>query len=80
MQAYAHWRRVYLTTRAIQGRINDVSLLLAVSAKRAGDGDGDSEVAEDSGELTGYREDSAKLVQLCTRLIRLSHRLVQSCP
>ncbi|KAL3918201.1 MAG: hypothetical protein SGARI_007526, partial [Bacillariaceae sp.] len=33
-EAYKHWRAVYFTTRAIQGRINDVCLLLSVGAKR----------------------------------------------
>jgi len=33
-QAYSHWRTVYFTTRAIQGRINDIALLLAIGAQR----------------------------------------------
>lgn len=33
-QAYGHWRTVYFTTRAIQGRINDIALLLAIGAQR----------------------------------------------
>ena len=33
-EAYKHWRTVYLTTRAIQGRINDMCLLLTIAAKR----------------------------------------------
>ena len=52
-----------MTTRAIEGRINDVALLLAASAMR------DSE--EGGG---GYREDAGELVNLVMRLIRLSHR------
>ena len=31
-EAYKHWRMVYFTTRAIQGRINDVVMLVTVSA------------------------------------------------
>jgi len=31
-EAYKHWRSVYFTTRAIQGRINDICLLVTVSA------------------------------------------------
>ena len=33
-EAYKHWRTVYLTTRAIQGRINDMCLLLTIAAHR----------------------------------------------
>ena len=51
-----------MTTRAIEGRINDVALLLAASAKRG---------SEEGG---GYREDAGELVNLVMRLIRLSHR------
>jgi hypothetical protein len=31
-EAYNHWRSVYFTTRAIQGRINDVCMLVTISA------------------------------------------------
>ena len=33
-QAYQYWRNVYFTTRAIQGRINDVCLLISLGAER----------------------------------------------
>jgi hypothetical protein len=33
-EAYGHWRSVYFTTRALQGRINDVCLLVTVGAKK----------------------------------------------
>ena len=33
-EAYNHWRTVYLTTRAIQGRINDICLLITIGAQR----------------------------------------------
>ena len=70
-QAYAHYRLIYTTTRAIQGRINDICLLLAIGAARADEVDGSSgPVAADA---TGYSEEAAALVARCTRLIRLSH-------
>mmetsp|Transcript_508 Transcript_508/g.631 ORF Transcript_508/g.631 Transcript_508/m.631 type:complete len:467 (+) Transcript_508:102-1502(+) len=31
-EAYQHWRNVYFTTRKIQGRLNDVSMLVTMSA------------------------------------------------
>ena len=31
-EAYKHWRQVYFTTRAIQGRINDICMLITMSA------------------------------------------------
>lgn len=33
-EAYKHWRTVYFTTRAIQGRINDVCMLVTMGAER----------------------------------------------
>ena len=63
-QAYGHWRQVYFTTRAIQGRINDICLLLTVAAARDSD-------ATDG--VTTYSDEAARLVEQCTRLIRLSH-------
>jgi hypothetical protein len=57
-QAYSHWRMVYSCTRAIQGRINDICLLLTVGAER---------------DEQGYTHKAADLVETCTRLIRLSH-------
>ena len=64
-QAYSHWRLCYFTTRAIQGRINDVCLLLTLGTARGAP----------SGELdvTGYSAEGGHLVRLCTRLLRLSH-------
>mmetsp|Transcript_965 Transcript_965/g.1487 ORF Transcript_965/g.1487 Transcript_965/m.1487 type:complete len:470 (-) Transcript_965:270-1679(-) len=32
-EAYQHWKTVYFTTRRIQGRLNDVSMLVTMSAK-----------------------------------------------
>ena len=58
-----------LKQRKIQGRANDVAMLLAVSAKRAHCGD-DRPCA---GTSTVMDEDAATLVKSCSRLIRLSH-------
>jgi len=33
-EAYKHWRSVYSTTRAIQGRINDICLLVTIGSQR----------------------------------------------
>eukprot|EP00558_Chaetoceros_sp_UNC1202_P007107 CAMPEP_0197245902 /NCGR_PEP_ID=MMETSP1429-20130617/10542_1 /TAXON_ID=49237 /ORGANISM="Chaetoceros sp., Strain UNC1202" /LENGTH=367 /DNA_ID=CAMNT_0042706479 /DNA_START=113 /DNA_END=1216 /DNA_ORIENTATION=- len=63
-QAYTHWRSVYFTTRAIQGRINDVCMLITMSAKRSED---------EKGTISGFSDDAADLVTTCTRLLRLSH-------
>jgi hypothetical protein len=74
--AYGYWQQVYSTTRKIQGRINDFCMLLVMGADRnhpASNNFFDSHrdcVNSDRGEFT---EESEKLVQLCTRLIRLSH-------
>ncbi len=68
-QAYTHWRSVYFCTRAIQGRINDVCMLLTISAKR-------SNVTNNVNRqvvTTGYDKDARELVSTCTRLMRLSH-------
>lgn len=63
-QAYTHWKQVYFCTRALQGRINDVCMLLTMSAKRS---------SNDGGSFTGYDDEAQKLVEDCVRLIRLSH-------
>ena len=64
-QAYAHYTSVYFTTRRLQGRINDVCLLLAVGARRG-------DVAAD-GASSGYADEAKRLVTLGSRLARLSH-------
>ena len=66
-EAYKHWKSVYFTTRAIQGRINDVCMILTMSAKR------NNRVGDRDGVMTGYDQDAKELVSTCTRLIRLSH-------
>ena len=63
-QAYGYWMKVYNTARAIQGRINDICLLLTIGAQRGTD---------KTKGTTGYSEKAAYLVKLCTRLIRVSH-------
>lgn len=63
-EAHRHYKSVYFTTRAIQGRINDVCMILTMSAKRKKTNDG---------VMTGYDQDADALVSTCTRLIRLSH-------
>mmetsp|Transcript_26490 Transcript_26490/g.30791 ORF Transcript_26490/g.30791 Transcript_26490/m.30791 type:complete len:486 (+) Transcript_26490:165-1622(+) len=65
-QSYSFWRSVYFTTRAIQGRINDICMLVTMSAKRETNDDNEK-------AYTGYSEDAWELVETCTRLIRLSH-------
>mmetsp|Transcript_8062 Transcript_8062/g.18208 ORF Transcript_8062/g.18208 Transcript_8062/m.18208 type:complete len:496 (+) Transcript_8062:270-1757(+) len=77
--AYGYWQTIYSTTRKIQGRINDICMLLVVGAKRSftsssrtpeTNGTNGENVKSDRGEFT---QKSEKLVKLCTRLIRLSH-------
>ena len=63
-QAYAYWRGVYFTTRAIQGRINDACMLVVMGAERGGacELDGCEE------EVTGYSAEANAVVQRCTWL------------
>eukprot|EP00978_Attheya_sp_CCMP212_P002355 scaffold4850_cov50-Attheya_sp.AAC.6 len=67
-EAYRHYRTVYLTTRAIQGRINDICLLLTIGAQR-----GDQRMGGKGGTVSGYSNEASTLIDTCTRLIRLSH-------
>ena len=64
-QAYSFWRQVYFTTRAIQGRINDLCLIITSNAERS------DEIIDKT--YTTYSDDASSLVQTCTRLLRLSH-------
>mmetsp|Transcript_23752 Transcript_23752/g.55918 ORF Transcript_23752/g.55918 Transcript_23752/m.55918 type:complete len:556 (-) Transcript_23752:59-1726(-) len=66
-QAYTYWRQVYFTTRAIQGRINDICLIITTNAER------ESQTLMDGSTVTVYSERAAALVDTCTRLIRVSH-------
>lgn len=62
-QAYAHWKSVYFATRAIQGRINDICMLVTIGARRG----------ESRNGVTGYSEEAERTVKLITRFVRLSH-------
>lgn len=78
-EAYTHWRSVYSTTRAIQGRINDICLLITIGAERGnctewGKCGLEAEIETIiNGTVTGYSVESAALVRKCTRLIKLCH-------
>ena len=79
-QAYSYWQKVYNTCRIIQGRINDYCMLLTASAEREARlmATGETERDDDSmapPAITGmqFTERSFKLVQKCTRLIRMAH-------
>ena len=67
-EAYKHYRTVYLTTRAIQGRINDICLLITIGSLR-----GEPESLSNDNLVTGYSDEALAVVETCTRLIRLSH-------
>jgi len=69
-EAYRHYRTVYLTTRSIQGRINDICMLVTMGATR-----GEEELLTENrtSVITGYSDTAVDLVDTCTRLIRLSH-------
>jgi len=82
--AYSSWRSVYFCTRAIQGRLNDLCMLVTMAAKRSahyGDVDGVTgydtkiDVDVDSNLVTesSTHRDAKKLVQDVTRLLRMSH-------
>lgn len=66
-QSYGYWQKVYNTSRAIQGRINDFCMLLAVGAQRG--------TARDADGIKGFSDESRSFVNTCTRLIRMSHTL-----
>jgi len=66
-QAYSYWRSVYFTTRAIQGRINDICLIIVTNAERKPSRTVDGE------RMSDYSDRASELVDTCTRLIRVSH-------
>ena len=70
-EAYKHWRTVYFTTRAIQGRINDICLLVTVGAERE-DCDASKMLAFDS-NTSGYSSRGEVVVDKVTRMVKLSH-------
>lgn len=87
--AYGYWQTVYSTSRKIQGRINDFCLLLVLGAQRTKwpnardenqlikngflDPKGSDDVFIANGGRGDFTEASQKLVEKCTRLIRLAH-------
>lgn len=68
-QAYSYWRSVYFTTRAIQGRINDICLIITTNAERK------AGAMVDGRKMSDYSDRAEELVAACTRLIRVSHTL-----
>mmetsp|Transcript_3993 Transcript_3993/g.10102 ORF Transcript_3993/g.10102 Transcript_3993/m.10102 type:complete len:633 (-) Transcript_3993:456-2354(-) len=81
--AYSSWRGVYFCTRAIQGRINDLCMLVTLAARRTayyGEVDGTTgyeskiDVNHDN-TVTETEEymDAKRLVQDITRMLRMSH-------
>eukprot|EP00970_Alexandrium_tamarense_P010291 scaffold2066_cov172-Alexandrium_tamarense.AAC.8 len=79
--AYSHWRLTYFCTRAIQGRINDLCMLVTLGAARSsryGEVDGTTgyQTKNANGEsIDGSEKDAKKLVQDVTRMLRMSHTL-----
>ena len=73
-EAYKHWRTVYFTTRAIQGRINDICLLVTVGAERE-DCDASKMLAFDAfdSNTSGYSSRGEVVVDKVTRMVKLSH-------
>ncbi len=68
-QAYSYWKSVYFTTRAIQGRINDICLIITTNAER------ETRIMPDGKEVSDYSDRAKELVATCTRLIKVSHTL-----
>lgn len=66
-QAYSYWKSVYFTTRAIQGRINDICLIITTNAERK------RGRMMDGKSMSDYSHRAKDLVATCTRLIRVSH-------
>lgn len=64
--SYDHWKMVYFTARAMQGRINDICMLVTGSAAR----DFDQGTVDGT---TGYHENSRQLVVDIKRQLRMSH-------
>lgn len=63
--AYGYWQKIYDTCRMIQGRMNDLSLLLTFAAKRTS--------CNDQTGKEGYSEEAEILLSRCNRLLRMSH-------
>jgi len=81
--AYSSWRSVYFCTRAIQGRLNDLCMLVTMAAKRSahyGDVDGvtgyETEIDNVDNNIvteSNTHKDAKRLVQDVTRMLRMSH-------
>lgn len=82
--AYQYWRNVYFCTRAIQGRLNDLCMLVTMGARRSakyGDINGtigyqtNLQLHPDDNIVTEKNDsrDSKRLVSDVTRLLRMSH-------
>ncbi|KAL7510734.1 hypothetical protein ACHAXN_007618 [Cyclotella atomus] len=78
--AYSHWRMTYFCTRSIQGRLNDLCMLITLAAQRSnnyGEVDGVTgyQTPGVNGENDGSNKDAKKLVKDVTRLLRMSHTM-----
>lgn len=78
--AFSYWQKVYNTTRMIQGRINDVAMLITMAAERGVDDDNNetgkkarSNASTVDKGSQGFSKRAEDLVTLCMRYIRLSH-------
>ena len=77
--AFGYWQKVYNTTRAIQGRINDFCMLLMMGAERGVDTDDNKTTPARSNASTGpkgsrgFSDRAEEFVSTCTRYARLSH-------
>mmetsp|Transcript_8832 Transcript_8832/g.19059 ORF Transcript_8832/g.19059 Transcript_8832/m.19059 type:complete len:659 (-) Transcript_8832:410-2386(-) len=82
--AYGNWRSVYLCTRAIQGRLNDLCMLVTMAAKRSAtygavegvtgyDARLDINLDNNSVSEKDSHFDAKKLVSDVTRYLRMSH-------
>lgn len=71
--AYTQWRMTYFCTRAIQGRINGLIMLVTTGARRsAGYGDVDGTTGYEASSICG-RRNARLLVEDIARYLRMSH-------
>ena len=70
-QAYSLWRDMYTTARKIQGRLSDVSMLLATHAQTT-----TSNSNSQSGSGGGLTDASQQFLQTIARQLRLYHTMV----
>ena len=78
--AYAQWKMTYQCTRSIQGRLNDLCLLVTLAAQRScryGEINGVTgyQTQGVNGDSDGSDKDAKKLVMDVTRLLRMSHTM-----